>query len=401
MSRSRFLALAMLLMPLLTGIFLSCEREPMLFLVDKEENVEFETGRIVLDIDVLWDYDTPYKWRENWWYSWDNKDDSLFGHWDLREPSGFDIRRYYKGKQEGGRRLKVFSDKVQGQMFMAKYMLGYYDILVWNDVVTLDGVQSLHFDEESSMDHVTAYTNKSTLHTSVPEYHTSRATLTGNTYYQPEFLFAGEYDNLHVSDRAEDYDSLIVETNTWYKYVPLMLSPVTYIYLTQVILHNNDKVSDVDGSCNLSGMARSVNLNTHITSEQDIAVNYPLRMKKHMVYVDSVMQRQEYVDVIGGRVMTFGLTQTNPYAISRAEADYQQMMQSKVPNYLEFDLHFINGYDSIFVFDVTDQVKEHYKGGVITIHLDVDKISLPVTKGGSMFNAVVEDYVEETHEFEM
>lgn len=62
---------------------------------------------------------------------------------------------------------------------------------------------------------------------------------------------------------------------------------------------------------------------------------------------------------------------------------------------------FFNGRDSTFVFDVTDQVKEHFKGGVITVHLDVDNVPIPSVGGGSMFDAVVEDFEDETHEFDM
>ena len=64
-------------------------------------------------------------------------------------------------------------------------------------------------------------------------------------------------------------------------------------------------------------------------------------------------------------------------------------------------MQFNNGLDSTFVFDVTDQVRHRYKGGVLTVELDMDSISIPRRPGGSAFDAVVEDYEEVTHEFEM
>ena len=65
-------------------------------------------------------------------------------------------------------------------------------------------------------------------------------------------------------------------------------------------------------------------------------------------------------------------------------------------------MQFSNGMDSTLVFDVTDQVQTRYKGGVITVELDMDTVPIPRRKGGSGFDAVVVDYEDGgTHEFEM
>ena len=65
-------------------------------------------------------------------------------------------------------------------------------------------------------------------------------------------------------------------------------------------------------------------------------------------------------------------------------------------------MQFNNGMDSTFVFDVTQQVRERYKGGVITVELDVDTIPIPQRSGGSGFNAVVKDFEDGgTWEFDM
>ena len=56
--------------------------------------------------------------------------------------------------------------------------------------------------------------------------------------------------------------------------------------------------------------------------------------------------------------------------------------------------------DSTMVFDVTDQVRKHYKGGVITVELDVDTVPIPTRPGGSGFNAVVKDYEKVEYEID-
>lgn len=393
--------LAVLLVALPPVIFSSCEREPPLQLVLREKDIDLETDKVILDLEVLWDYELAYNWKKEWCYGWDSRDDSIFGTWDIKEPELFNVRRYFTKDDPKAPHTSVLKDLVEGTRFSAKYKYGYYDILVFNEVNTIDGVQSLHFDEETSLEYITAYTNQSPTHTVAPQA-ASRASRYRQDYsfYQPEFLFAGGYDDLHVSNNPADYDYYIEETGTWYKRVPLNLTPVTYIYLTQVILHHGArKVSSIDGSGNLSGMAQSTNLYTHISSEEDISVTYPMRMKKNVTYIDPITGAPEEVDIIGGRVLTFGLTGVNPYDVTRASTSYQQIEDSKIRNYLELNMIFPNGRDSTYLFDVTDQVKERYKGGVLTIHLD--SIGIPSGGGGSMFDAIIEEPTEETHEFEM
>ena len=64
-------------------------------------------------------------------------------------------------------------------------------------------------------------------------------------------------------------------------------------------------------------------------------------------------------------------------------------------------MQFYNGKDSTLVFDVTDQVRRLFRGGVITIDVDMDHVPTPNRKGGSGFDAVVKDYDEEEWEFDM
>ena len=71
-------------------------------------------------------------------------------------------------------------------------------------------------------------------------------------------------------------------------------------------------------------------------------------------------------------------------------------------HYLDVNMQFYNGMDSTFVFDVTDQVRAHFKGGVITVELDIDTVPIPQRPGGSGFDAVVKDFEDAgTWEFNM
>lgn len=395
----RFVRLAVpLLFTLALALITSCSIQPPLHLVDPDQPIGLEFGNIVLDMNVLWEYDVPYEWEDEWYYGWDETDDDIFGQWALQYPSAYHVRRYYKGENMWAPHTPAVPEWTDSNRFYAKYKLGYYDLLVWNDVNTIDGVQSLNYDETTTAEYVTAYTNQSTNRTNAPHHAPAYENpyTPGLAFYQPEFLFAGDHQNLHVTNNPADYDSLDVVTNTWYKFVEADLAPLTYIYLPQIILHhNNGRIDNIEGNGNLTGFARSVNMLTHITSNQDISVLHSMRMKRHCNY------NNEDVDIIGGRAFTFGVTGVNPYTITRASYSYDQLMNSKVKNYIEMKMIFNNGLDSTMVFDVTDQVKRRYKGGVLTIHLDVDTIPIPSRSGGSGFDAMVKDFEEETHEFDM
>lgn len=156
----------------------------------------------------------------------------------------------------------------------------------------------------------------------------------------------------------------------------------------------------VEGNANLSGMARSVNLNTGVTGADAITVNFFMRMKQ-----DVADKNGDKVDVIGGKVLTFGIPKLNPSKLdARAYLESLQKVRDADLNnrhYIDVKMQFYNGKDSTFVFDVTDQARRLFRGGVITVELDMDKVPVPNQSGGSGFDAVVEDYEEKEWIFDM
>ncbi len=368
---------ALLLLALL--VMTGCRREPPLHLYDEAEFI-FDIPEIELELDVIWDYEIQYDWRAEWYYGWDESESEI----GYKMPTAYQIRRYHTGYVPyAPHTSKAIPEYTVGNTFRAKYEWGYWDILVWNDIHTIDQVQSLIFDEDTSPDYVTAYTNQ-TMHTS--RYQAPRYT---NSFWEPEPLFAGYTQGEEVQPDLKGfvYDE---ERNVYVKKMLLPLLPLTYIYLTQVIIHNNNnRVVGVDGSANLSGLARSVVLNTGIAGDDAVTVYYNVNMKSHCD------MRGEDVDIIGGRMMTFGICGHNAHNITRADE-----VKDKDSHFMDVTMNFNNGTDSTFVFNVTDQVRKRYKGGVITVEINMDTIPIPSRSGGSAFNAVVKDYEDGgTHEF--
>lgn len=366
---------------------ISCERQPPLHLYDSAE-ADFNLPLIDLQLDVYWNYELAYgiyyDWTTEWYYGWDDADRAVFGELGYTEPTEFNLRRYYTGNLRYGPHRSVHRDYIYGKTFSGRYEWGYWDLLVWNQISTIDGVQSLHFDEPASLDSVEASTGPSM---QPSRYQAPRYT---RSFYEPELLFCAYDQGEAITEDLDGFDYDPVR-NVYFKQLNMELVPVTYIYLTQVILHNNKgRLDKVDGSANLSGMARSVVLNTGRAGQDPITVYYKVRKK------DNCKKDGELVDIIGGRLVTFGMCNQAPNQIKNVFE-----VTDKESHYMDVKVYFNNGKDSTLVFDVTDQVRKRYRGGVITVELNMDTVPIPTRSGGSGFDAVVQDFEEETHEFEM
>lgn len=379
-------AAAVAALTMMGAVLAGCERKPDLHL-DYSGTIVTNLPVVELQLDVFWDYsiDTEgrYDWQSEWYYGWDEQDQQLFGEIGYTKPEVFQIRRYYTGDVAYASHTSVLTDLINGYTYSAPFDWGYWDLLAWNDIVTSDGVQSLRLDEQTSLDYVTAYTGQTMNSAQYQAPHYTRS------FYQPEQLFSAYTQAVEINKNLDGftYDE---SRDLWVRELSMTLRPVTYIYLTQVIIHhNNGKITGVDGNANLSGMARSVTVNTGVAGSDPVTVHYYVRFKT------GCNMKGESVDIAGGRLTTFGMCNVDG---SRAT----ETVKDGLRHYMDVNVQFNNGNDSTLVFDVTDQVRRRYKGGVITVELDADSIKIPSRKGGSGFDAVVKDFEDGgTHEFEM
>lgn len=416
---------------LAAALFASCAIEPPLHL---HEDIDLELPAVDLNIEVLWDYiisydDKVYNYKDQWIYGWDDKDTQIFGPIGYREPHVFNFYPYYTGWTPGGKHETYpLRHIVYGNYYTSQYNYGYYDFLVWNEVDETDGAQNTHF-EEVGYDYVRAYTTPSM-------NATQHAGKFANAVNQPEDLFSAYDKGISIPDPGEDYAAhgfvWDEERQRWVKSFRSVLTPATYIYLTQIVLVNNrGRVTAVEGYANLTGMAYDTNVNTHVTGTDPVSVYYNNRMKKFsdtgitlsgtfpnrlstfIGPTDSVTKKavettytDEPVDVIGGKLLTFGMCDLNPGSFS-ARATYAESYRrindiDQSPHYIEVPLQFYNGQRAVYSFDVTDQVRTLFKGGVLTVVIDVAHLPIPDSGGpNSSFDAEVEEMHQEVHEFEM
>lgn len=383
-------------LPILVIAGASCTRGPELHLYRASQ---IETTPIIdIDLDLYWDYqlemgmDLEYDWKAEWFYGWDESDMALFGPVGYTMPESFNIRRYHTNAPNDRHAAVYKEDGWSGKYYRAAYEFGFWDILVWNENTA--PVQGLIIDEDSNPDAVVGYTN--------PVGYAAATRSVESTVYQPEALFSGYISDIEINSSYDGFEERFIEgekNKVWYRKTDISLKPCTYIYLTQLILKNNNgKIAAVDGSARLSGMARSVCLNTGVSGNDPVSVDYDVRLKKNC------NMNGENVDIVGGRLLCFGMCNLNPNGISTKSLQASSIVKSydMSRHYIDLQMQFNNGIDSTFVFDVTDQVQNRFKGGVLTLMLDMDTVAIPSRGGGSAFDAVIVDYEDGgTHEFDL
>ena len=224
--------LVALMMP--TAMIVCCKPEPELHLFDAQPS-EMQLLFAELELDAYWDYEMEsgirYDWQKEWYYGWDDEDRRLFGEIGYTQPNTFNVRRYPTGDQPYTAHVRVLPSTIEGNEFQGYFTYGFWDMLAYNDIRLVDGVQSLHFDEATTLDSITVYTNESMSRV--------RAEGHAHAFYQPEELFSAYEQAIEIN---RNLDGFVFDEarNSYVMKLNMVLKPITYIYLTQVIVHHNN-----------------------------------------------------------------------------------------------------------------------------------------------------------------
>ncbi len=370
---------AFLLTALLASAATSCIEPPLNL---PSEEILVDMPAVEVDMNVVWGTETD--WRAEWYYGWDEADRELSGDTCYTVPTNYEVRRYYLGSQADGAHTREGLDgfTVFSNSFRRRFQFGYYDLLFWSNIDSAEGTQVLLVDE-SSLDAVTATT---TVTRGIANSRESSTVVA--LYNQPEIFYSAYERNVFISQNSADYDYYDEAEKVWVKKLQTTLKPLVYIYLVQVVMHNNDgRITSVTGDAAIAAMASGVNVNTRYTNNKPCMVYFPMRMKK------GINVNGESVDVAGGKLTTFGLCDMEGYE-PQSRAQYQGT-RTDVDNRLYFTLHFSNGTEKTYDYLVTDQCRAHCHGGVITIHIDCSQITPPTPEDqgdGNVFVPTVEDY---------
>ena len=368
--------------------------EPPLHLPGQE--LQMLMPKVETQLSVVWDFEASLD--KDWYYGWDETDDSIWGDIGYSIPTSYEVHRYYKGNDPLAWHTNVDAFSIRTNRFRRYFQFGYYDMLFYSDIDSKDGTQVVVMHE--TLDSVTATTtgtrgiSRSILDaTRAGDENTPGAIGLLN---QPEIFYGAYPENIYISHDLNDYE-YDPEEDIYIKHIETKLRPLVYIYLVQFILYNNDegKIKGVNGNAALSSMASSTNVNTGHTGNRPAVVYFNTRMKKNL------MVKERKSDVIGGKLTTFGLCDNEPY--TRSSAIYGGK-RTTLNNYLYFDLIWNNGGVKTYEFDVTDQCRSQAHGGILTVWIDCSQLPPPdpaPSSAGSLFIPTVEDYDEVVWEIEI
>ena len=370
---------------LLAVTLTACRIDPPLHL-RKAVDVEVVVDATV-NVDVMWQVD----WKVEWDYSWNIEAHGPVGY---EMPASMRVHSYPHGAD--GTLAAHQIHNFTGQESRIQLTAGTYDFLFHNN-----DSEAILFRSDGDFDDIYAYTRviskglrESSLVKSSRQKQAAAAQQGGNAstkaddseeedfsdqpvVLMPDGLFSLFAPNQEVSDNLEDFEYI----NGRYVYrIRGDLHPVTFIYLIQVrLLHNNGRVVGSAGGTAMTGFAEGADLHTGVTSTTLVSVPTDLRIN-----------RAADPDLLGARLLTFGIPGCDPY-------DEASVAASTSKHYLVLSIAYNDGgYNNIHV-DVTDQVRALPLGGVITVELDVDDFppEVPQPGGGGGFDALIGGWEEQ------
>lgn len=358
----------------------SCGIEPPLHLrkaveasVSLDMDMEFQA-------ELMWQVD----WETRWEYEWNTEVNGDLGY---SEPEGIRMHTYTLGAE--GKRVSSQTYNFMGLKAQAPVTVGVHDFLFHSNSSSV-----VLYRQDGELAHVEAYTRviSSGLRQSLP-VQTMAQKLSATkadeeepesqpVTFQPDELFA-LYDPAHViSDRLEDYEMV---DGRYVIRIQGNLHPATFIYLVQVHLKNNNgRVIGSMGGAALTGVAEGTDLETGLTNQMAVSIPF-----------DLLINREADPDLLGGRVLTFGIPGCNPLDDASVAA------APKGRHFLVVNITYSNGKYKNVRAEITDQLRALPAGGVIDLELDVDdfppeeKDPDQPAEGGS-FNPIIGEWEEET-----
>jgi len=362
------------LISLLTMVTLlaGCAIEPPLYLRRPVTTKVVLTTKV--NVNVMWQID----WQARWDFAWNT---TVLGPLGYQDPASMRLHIYTLDEmgQPGAHAVHNF----MGRSATMDVFVGTHNLLFHNN-----DSESLLFKADGDLEPMHSYTRtiSSGLKGSSPVYTAAQKAM-GFTKadepreepvaLMPDGLFVLFDKGRVITDNPDDYE---YEDGRYVLKITGELYPATYIYLFQIkFINNNGRVVGSNGGAAVTGMAQGVNLWTMESHEETVSVP-----------MDVYMDRSQ--DMMGARVMTFGLPGCNPYDDASVAA------AGKIKHYLVLNISYSNGSWKNARFDVTDQVNALPLGGVIELDVDVDDIppesGTPGSGGG--FNALVSEWDERT-----
>jgi len=410
---ARMLLIAAVLVSLLNT---SCVRKD-LWLPNRQANIDIA----LYDIDLELYF--GFNWRFEWYYEWP-EEDPAYGPLGYTTPEDVRATIFYLNGMRGDRRSPFTKNmSLNASNRVSLIAANWYDMLFYNPgfkyiVTDPDNSEYKYYnmttransDSRSYLPHSTRDNDD----TEVPVNDQTYA-----VYNQPDELFGVFLQDMYVSEDPEDYEiTKDEEGNTVYLYrINATMEPYTFIYLIQPIIKNNymdaHDVENPDSAARIpaingltvTGLAQGVELFSRKDWTKAISISTedikPMQTHKTVKYPDGTVV--EDVDVCASRVLTWGLPGIDPLEARRVLDETGVAPENKEGNWVGLNLVFRGGDVRAIRFNISEQMRQHPTGGIITVEIDAaqfDRIDIDhksVGPSGGGFNASVDNWSNEVN----
>jgi hypothetical protein len=319
-------------------ILIACERKPLYIQGDIKLNV---TVSVNTDINSLWD---P-SWKEQLIYEWD---ESKYGNIGYTSPDDVELV-FFSNNDITSKQTISTHRRNTVDIDLNKS----YDILIYNKT---DNIRESYVGGR--------------YYITTPSYIVENNSKISDKYIdivQPGEIFSQSVKNIYLSDEDDDYEIIYENGKNVYVYnIDAVLYPVSYIYIIQFIIVNDDNSERIEAkdieNITISG----------ISARKNLLTGKPEYTGLNQISTMDIKDSQERKDslLFASRVTILDLL---PESENSSWITQQNYLYYTIVDVNTFNYGTVNG-----TLDITRQLCDNPKGGVITVKI----LNSDLKKGG-------------------
>lgn len=342
--------------------FLSCERKPLYLQGDAALKINVQ---VEADIDALW----SASWRDSLKYNWD---ESLYGPLFYTIPTTCNVVIFSRGSL-----MSETTVQTNRRELIDVDLNNTYDLLIYSKE---------YFWTETYYEGGRFYIETPSMQGRVTKNKISNEYETVN---QPGEVFAMNKKEIYLSDNLSDFEEVIENGKLIYVYnIDEMLEPISYIYIIQFIVVNDDNSPMIEAkdiaNFTISG----------ISTKKNMFTNSPIYTGNKQVSSFDIKPGQFHTSdslVFASRVTILDLLPD--------EVDSSWSSQIDFLYYTNIDVSTYNYGEVTGTKDITKQLRESPKGGVITVIILNSELKKGSSGGSSNFGIGIDEWKQ--HSFDV
>lgn len=343
-------------------LLIGCERKPLYLQGDTALKINVQ---VAADINIMWNV----SWRDSLRYDWD---ETLYGPLFYTMPTTCDVVIFKDAKI-----LSETSVQTGKRQLIDVELNNTYDLLIYSKQyfwVNTYYEGGRYYVETPSME------GRATKNKISHEY---------ETVNQPGEIFAMNKKQIYLSNDISDFEEVIENGKLVYVYnIDEMLEPVSYIYVIQFIVVNDDHSPIIEAkdiaNFTISG----------ISTKKNMFTNTPVYTGNKQISTTDIKPGQFHTAdslVFASRVTILDLLPDDVDSSWSSQIDFLY--------YTNIDVDTYNYGEVTGTKDITQQLRENPKGGVITVYILNSELKKTTPDGSGGFGINLNEWQQ--HIFEV